>query len=246
MEKMTFLVNEIYPCLQGEGNNLGVPSLLIRFQLCNLRCAWCDTPYTHTFQSDPIDPENPSGKQNFQRFSFEKLLEKIYDHKPLKHLILSGGEPTLQNLGLLMEHLLPQGYTAEVETNGTRIPHKQIKGFWESHYSQMQWNISPKFENAGEAIVPDALQHWSDLAKKQENVFFKFVLRQGFASEDLNSVLEIQKEFEIDSSRIWLMPEGVTRESQMEARWLADLCLQHQFRMTPRLHILLYGEQRLT
>jgi organic radical activating enzyme len=63
----SFLINEIYPCLQGEGINLGKPSLLVRFQICNLRCVWCDTPYTHTFKSDPLNKTEPNGKQKYIR-----------------------------------------------------------------------------------------------------------------------------------------------------------------------------------
>ena len=104
----SFLINEIYPCLQGEGIHLGVPSLLLRFQICNLRCSWCDTPYTHTHKSDPVEKENIHGPQNFSRISLSNLISKIQSF-PQKHLILTGGEPTLQNLGLLMRELLKIG-----------------------------------------------------------------------------------------------------------------------------------------
>ncbi|WP_161597779.1 7-carboxy-7-deazaguanine synthase QueE [Fluviispira multicolorata] len=239
---MSFLVNEIYPCLQGEGVNTGIPSLLVRFHICNLRCTWCDTPYTHTLKSDPVDKNSPNGKQKFFRLSLDNLIEKITEF-PQKHLILSGGEPTLHNLGLLMRTLGTE-YTAEVESNGTRIPHKQIPNFLETDYNLMQWNISPKFSNAGEKLVPEALAHWAALSKIHAHVYFKFVVRKNFLADDMQELIKIVTENKISAQKVLLMPEGTTIESQVENIWLHDECLKHGFRYATRLHVLLFGNLR--
>lgn len=230
----SFLVNEIHPCLQGEGVNLGVPSLLVRFQICNLRCTWCDTPYTHTLKSD-----------NFKRIKIEDLVDIIQKSK-IYHLILTGGEPTLQNIGLLARTLkrVSDDYTFEVETNGTRVPHKHVKGFLESDYDFFQWNVSPKFENANEKIVPESLQHWADLSKNKKSVVFKFVIRKSHRKLDLQNILKILKTYEIENKNVILMPEGNTQKSQLSNRWLHDICMTHGFRLTPRLHILIFGAKR--
>ena len=229
----SYLISEIYPCLQGEGPNLGVPSLLVRFQICNLRCTWCDTPYTHTMKSD-----------KFSRITLPDLVNQIQTF-PQKHLILTGGEPTLQNIGLLMRELLKIGpYTFEVESNGTRIPHKDVAGFLESDYQLAQWNISPKFSNAGETVEPNSLQHWSNLSLTHEKIYFKFVVRENFCSQDLIEILSIVKQYNIQSNSVIFMPEGTDINSQINNKWLHDECLKYGFRYTPRLHILLFGNLR--
>lgn len=231
---ISFLVNEIHTCLQGEGVNIGMPSLLVRLHICNLRCSWCDTPYTHTFKSD-----------KFQRIAAAELVKIISDFK-IFHIIFTGGEPTLQNIGMLARMLknFSTDYTFEVESNGTRIPHKQVKGFLESDYALMQWNISPKFENANESLVPEAISHWSSLAQTHSKVFFKFVIRKSRRKKDLQNILEIIKKFNIPTQNVLLMAEGTTQKSQMSNVWLHDICLKHGFRLTPRLHVLIFGSKR--
>ena len=39
-------ISETFTSLQGEGMLAGVASFFIRTSGCNLRCRWCDTPYT--------------------------------------------------------------------------------------------------------------------------------------------------------------------------------------------------------
>lgn len=230
----SFLVNEIHPCLQGEGVNIGVPSLLVRFQICNLRCSWCDTPYTHTLKSD-----------KFKRIAFSDLIETIKSFK-IFNIIFTGGEPTLQNIGLLARTLkdISQNYTFEVETNGTRIPHQHVKGFLESDYDLMQWNVSPKFENANEIIIPESLAYWASLAHNGLRIFFKFVIRKSHKKKDLENILQIIETFHVPKNKVILMAEGNTQKSQLSNTWLHDICLEHGFRLTPRLHILIFGAKR--
>lgn len=241
MNELSYLVNEVYPCLQGEGASLGRPSVLVRFQICNLRCTWCDTPYTHTYRSDP-DPTNPQ-RQLFSRMSLADLSSKIRSYHQVSHVILSGGEPTLQNL-LPLAKELSSTHTFEVETNGTQIPHQKFSDFTEKDYELFQWNVSPKGAIAGESLVETALAHWASLSTRHQKVFFKFVVRRAKMETDVDEVLSICRRFSISANRVYLMAEGTTVESQLSNEWLHDACLTHGFHYTPRLHVLLFGPKR--
>jgi len=85
--------------IQGEGKLLGIPVLFIRTSGCNLRCTWttpegkvsiCDTPYASHF---PVDVEI------MDTIEVVDLLRANLGL--IRHVIISGGEPTLQPLPLV-------------------------------------------------------------------------------------------------------------------------------------------------
>jgi organic radical activating enzyme len=239
----SFLVNEIYPCLQGEGTNLGKPAVLLRLQICNLRCTWCDTPYTHTAKSDPIDVSDKSSSQRFKRMALDEIVQEVLKHNSIHHVIISGGEPTLQNFSALLERLAST-HSIEVETNGTQIPHLLHGSFEPIHYQMAQWNVSPKGNNAGEKLEDEALAHWAELSRQQANIYFKFVVRKDHSKDDVEEVLALADRYAIAAKNLILMSEGTSVESQLNNTWLEEICLERGWRMTPRLHVLTHGPRR--
>lgn len=103
----TYKLNETFMSIQGEGINVGTPSLFIRFAGCNLKCSYCDTDFSEKYVV---------GQDNFLEWLDERLLKRsIY------HVILTGGEPLLQDIQPIID-LVTDGYhtrTIQIETNGT-------------------------------------------------------------------------------------------------------------------------------
>lgn len=98
---MKYDLVEIFESLQGEGRNSGRPCVFVRFAGCNLKCPWCDTDVTKRFS-----------------LSLAELVAEVRGFKA-KSVILTGGEPTIQNgMPELVARLKDEGYWIGVETNG--------------------------------------------------------------------------------------------------------------------------------
>jgi organic radical activating enzyme len=221
---------EIFFSLQGEGHSIGVPTVFLRLALCNLTCVWCDTRYTWDWAR--YDP-----RQEIVSLSVDDVEGRIRQYGCL-HLIITGGEPMMQQNVLvpLVASLKRRGFYIEVETNGTLSPQPQMRE------AISQWNVSPKLDNsgvlAGRRNVPEAIETFRDL----ENAYFKFVIDD---RADIDEVCGLVQRYAIPPQRVILMPQGTTQQAMAcRGPWVADLCIAHGFRFSPRLHILLWGDKR--
>jgi len=97
-----YSINEIFYSIQGEGRNVGMPAWFIRMAGCNLKCSFCDTDFSEKMKR-----------------SEESILQHI-SSSLCKNVIITGGEPSLQNLKPLLKLLKYHGYYVAIETNGTK------------------------------------------------------------------------------------------------------------------------------
>lgn len=94
-------INEIFYSLQGEGFFTGTAAIFIRFSGCNLKCDFCDTLH-----------------ESGEFLSDEEILQKISLFES-KHIVLTGGEPSLWIDEEFVGKLKSAGHYVQIETNGT-------------------------------------------------------------------------------------------------------------------------------
>ena len=221
--------SEIFYSIQGEGQLVGLPSVFFRTSYCNLRCIWCDTPYTSW------QPENKD-------ISVEDAVAAILAYD-CQQVVITGGEPFMQPQALisLCQQLQQRGLHITIETNGT---------LFESVEADLL-SISPKLANSN----PDASHH--HFQQHQRRRINQPVLRQFMdyyscqlkfvveTEQDLVEIQQLQQEMQIPSSTIVLMPQGISRDQiQAKQNWMVEICKQHGYRYSPRLHVDIWGDQR--
>jgi 7-carboxy-7-deazaguanine synthase len=236
---------EIFYSIQGEGKNIGVPSVFVRTSLCNLHCVWCDTDYTWNWEGTPfrhkrdVDPAYRKFRKEEQivELSVEEIIAEISTY-PCKHIVLTGGEPLMQQAELVMLIRALPGYFFEVETNGTLLPTAEFDARID------QYNVSPKLANSGNALQLREKSESLRFFATSQKAYFKFVV---CLEHDLDEVLTLQSTYAIPASRIILMPEGSTSaEFNNKPLAIVEMCKRHGFRYSDRLHVHLYGEKRGT
>ena len=218
-------IAETFTSLQGEGMLVGVPSFFIRSSGCNMRCRWCDTPYTSWL------PEG--GRRPVADLVTEATGSGV------SHVVVTGGEPLLQReIGALTRRLRAAGMHVTVETAGTVAPDFECDLL----------SLSPKTANS------DPQGNWRDrhrrlrtdpdplrrLVRKFPDHQLKFVVTD---RDDLRDILAVVETIgEIEPARVLLMAEGRSAAEVAEkAPMVAGLCSEHGFRYTPRLHLDLFG-----
>src|SRR5687768_12058560 len=95
------------PTLQGEGAHAGRPCVFLRFAVCNLQCAGCDTDFS------------PEGAVRLDAAAIARRLVELDAHGS-RTAVVTGGEPALQWDAPLAEAIRAAGFRAHMETNGTR------------------------------------------------------------------------------------------------------------------------------
>lgn len=221
------LVSEVFRSIQGEGASAGKKATFLRLAMCNLRCSWCDTPYTWDFKRYRKEVEvHPR--------SIESMLEMIGEPKLL---VVTGGEPLLQQTAL--ESLLARIGDAteiEVETNGTIDPSTALLA------RVNQWNISPKLpssdETAARAVKFDVLNRF----RATERAWLKLVIED---ETDLAAADRLIDTLQWPRELVLLMPQARTRlELQGRTPWLEAKAGERGIAVSPRLHILRWDQKR--
>lgn len=223
-------IAELFYSIQGEGALLGVPSFFVRTSGCNLRCVWCDTPYT-------------SWKPEGVEMTLEAIVAKALEH-PGRHVVITGGEPMIApGMGELTRLFRHAGFHITIETAGT---------VWAEVECDLM-SISPKLANSTPHARDEgrfAAQH--DRLRIQPAVLQRLMARCDYQLKfviqdeaDLAEVKALVAQLGAPAGKVVLMPEGTTRAAVGErSLWLAEIAKREGWRFTPRLHIDLWGDKR--
>jgi len=222
-------IAEIFYSVQGEGGLVGVPSVFVRTSGCNLRCVWCDTPYTSW---------EPEGDE----LSLAEILAQVDQYRGARHVVVTGGEPMIApEIVELTGKLRARGLHITIETAGTvykalacdlmsispKLAHSTPTGAWAATHERLR-------------IQPDVLRTLMTAYDYQ----LKFVVA---APEDLDEIRKLVEQLAAERGKVILMAEGINSEIlRQRGQWLAEICKQEGFRFSPRLHVDLYGNTRGT
>jgi len=212
---------------------MGTPSMFIRASGCNLRCVWCDTPYTSW------RPEGTS-------WVLDRVLRRV-DRHPTRFIVITGGEPMLApDIEKLTLALRQRGKHVTIETAGTifkpvlcdlmslspklanSTPWKRERGKFAAMHEERRLNFP-------------VLQKYLDNYDCQ----LKFVVDRPEDFAEIRAI--VARLSNLDTARVMIMPQGTNRKQLAEkSDWIIGQCLRHGYSFTPRLHIDLFGNQRGT
>ena len=226
-------VVEIYKSVQGEGLLSGTESVFLRTSGCNLRCWFCDTPYTSW---------SPEGEE----LPVTEMVDRITSFD-CGHIVLTGGEPLLHaEMVPLCEALHRTDRHITVETAGTLyLP-----------LTCDLMSISPKFSSSAPPTTNESnwhlrheeTRHVPNVIRQliREHVYqIKFVIH---SLQDCEAAEDYLRELvEIDRQRVLMMPQGTDRKQLAQVTdWLEPYCEQNQLIFCPRHQIEWFGMVRGT
>ena len=226
-------IAEIFYSLQGEGRLLGMPSVFIRTSGCNLRCVWCDTPYTSW---------RPEGRG----WNVKAILREVHKY-PAHHVVVTGGEPLLApEIEELAKELKREGAHITIETAATIF--KRVACDLISMSPKLAHSTPWKREKGKFAKMHEERRlNFGVLRKFLEGYDYqlKFVVER---RQDFTEIRDLLDQLVgVDRARVLVMAQGKTSEEvRRKAKWIVELCKEHGYGFTPRLHIDLFGNRRGT
>lgn len=197
MNKMNiqYPIIEVFTSIQGEGFHMGKGATFLRVAGCNLRCSWCDTSYSFDLSKA-------------RWMSAQEIVDEI--QMPHQRIVITGGEPTLYDLGPLVQELHKRGKYVAIETNGTN----PIPVEWE-----IDWiTVSPK-PGSGFALACHADE-------------LKYVVDDEFSIDSIT-------DRDMPEGRIFLQVESGRPESAQKGYDLINRYPERRLRMGIQLHKVL-------
>lgn len=232
-------VSEIFLAVQGEGLQIGVPTVFIRTGGCDFRCSWCDSMYA-------VDPKHRNTWRMMDPAAIMAEVTRVAG-RPLL-VTLSGGNPAIHDqLEEVVRIGHGKGFTFTMETQG-------------SHYRP--WMnaldficVSPKPPSSGMASKFDRDTFTRFVEGFGPTVSVKIVV---FNPEDFEWALGVRKLCNPSRVRFYLQVgntdvaadaphETLVMRSLHHLQTLQNIVLDrklYDITVLPQLHALIHGNQR--
>ncbi len=241
-------INQIIATIQGEGINLGQPSLLIRTNYCNLQCSFCDSKYTWNNIKNEIILQTQSDIDSLLNIVRDK--SKNYQYK---NLLLTGGEPTLYfknkvYIELILNTLLRFNTIKQIdiESNGLFNPYDVslfINKINDLKYKITNLTISPKTD-------PDTIYtNIENLRSLQPtgkiNINIKIINKDDYLNMFLynSKFKKLRIDYNIQFYLMPLTPLNLDKTKYISnCKKTIEICLNTGIRYTPREHIWIYKQ----
>ncbi len=219
-------VTETFISIQGEGPNTGQPAFFLRLAGCNLACSWCDSPYSWK-----------KGEITFTDLDIMDIAAEI-NRSGVRVLVITGGEPLLYQDDIVrLISLVDVNIFIEIETNGTIKPQEGLG------LQIGRFNVSPKLASSGnpkEKLDMTTLPSFYNQDTSKAPIF-KFVIS---SLQDFIEVDKLVQEHGLEARDIWLMPEGTTRDTQLNnMEYIVNECISRGYNFCSRLHVLIWNDK---
>jgi len=209
-------ISEIFFSIQGEGVEIGLPTVFVRLFACDLRCTWCDSMYAVE-------------ETDFKDMSIEEVRVGIERFK-CKRICFTGGEPLIQQkeLEILAKDLVHDGYEIILETSGHKEPPPV---FWTDSCL-----ISMDCKCPGSGM--EKRMDFELMEKLRPNDQLKFVIQDEADYEYAKGIL---KKYKIKANIIFQPVYGSSLK-WLTGRVLEDRL--ERVRVLPQLHKIIWGDIR--
>lgn len=209
-------ISEIFFSIQGEGVEIGLPTVFVRLFACDLRCTWCDSMYAVE-------------GTDLKEMSIEEVTAEI-ERFNCKRVCFTGGEPLIQRNEIepLARYLVNDGYEIVLETSGHKDPPPV---FWTDSCL-----ISMDCKCPGSGM--EKRMDFELMEKLRPNDQLKFVIQDEADYEYAKGIL---KKYKIKANIIFQPVYGSSLKWLTE-RVLGDRL--ERVRVLPQLHKIIWGDIR--
>lgn len=148
------VVKEVFKTLQGEGPLSGTPSIFVRLGGCPLSCLFCDTEFDNGLHRVLVST------------LVDEVVQLTRDSK-IGLVVITGGEPMIQNIGPLINALVINRFAVQIETSGAVWCN--IAPQIESYGDKVMLVTSPKTPKIAQGII-DNTDYWKYIVKASDEV----------------------------------------------------------------------------